>query len=155
LLVAIALSGLASCRTAETGEEGGEGSAEFHRHAANVFAGGSWTEDGESDYATRLDYEYLFSEMVGVGAFLDYVFGDVRDLGLGVGATLHPVESLSVSVMPGVVHGKDGDWDAILRFGGAWEFELGQGFVVGPAAYYDLSPGVDVFVLGALFGYRF
>lgn len=156
LLVAIALSGPASCRTAGTGDPGGGEEPGFHRHAANLFLGGSFTRVDEGGFTIRLDYEYLIIEEVGVGAFADFVFGDVWDRAFGLGVSFHPAEALTVVVMPGVAHAKrDDGWDPIVRVGGTYEFELGQGLVVGPAAYYDFTPDDNVLVIGAILGYRF
>lgn len=98
--------------------------------------------------AVGLEYEYLLREKWGLGAFGEWVAGDIETAVIGVTANYHPIEELAIVFGPGVELNEEEElW--IGRLGAAYEFEVGK-FFIAPAAYVDWIEGGDFAVLAGL-----
>ena len=130
------------------------GSAAADEQSLSLFVGN--TDDrGEDAFSLGLAYEYRFSELLGVGGFVDHAGGDVRTGVVGVPVFLHPVAGLLLLAAPGIEHQVDGGNEFLFRLGLGWEFELGERWVITPVANVDFVDSEEVYVYGIEFSYRF
>lgn len=130
----------------EHGEEHGAGT-----QALNLFLGGS-SEFGDSDGETfGLDYEYRLSPKWGVGGFAEVVSGLDRSFSFGAQLYWHPVGELVLVAGPGFEQ-RENRWEPIARFGSFYEFPIGDGWVISPAVFYDVTTEEGLFIYGFNFG---
>ena len=132
-------------------------------------------ERGEGGATVGLDYvRWLVPERIGVGAFLDLVFGDVDARAVGAGVWVRPfreIEDLTFVVAPGIdlaneeeeselgLEGERGKaWEAaaLLRLGVLYGFDLGRGYRFVPSFYVDIIfPDKAAYVMGVGIGKEF
>ena len=130
----------------EHGEEHGAGT-----QALNLFLGGS-SEFGDRDGETLgVDYEYRLAPKWGVGGFAEGVSGLDRSFSVGAQLYWHPVGELVLVGGPGLER-REGQWEPIARFGTFYEFPIGDGWVISPALFYDITTEEGLFIYGFNFG---
>lgn len=138
------------------GEPGGkaEHESKVGSHVVSFFVGGS-SERGDGGGATLgAEYAYRFRPKWSVGAFGEYTAGHLDATALGAAIFFFPIEPLALMAGPGVEF-EDGDGEALLRVGAAWEFEVGQ-IILAPGVYVDfVNGGRKVIVAGLNIGKRF
>jgi hypothetical protein len=132
---------------------------EFLQHEVGVFVGYTF-ERGEGGATVGLDYSYWFEEWLGVGGFADYVAGELDAFAGGAGVWVRPFqkgEGLTLFAGPGIdvsneeEEGGGETWEAraLIRLGALYACDLGRGFRLLPAFYYDvIFPNRQAYVLG-------
>ncbi|MBT8367860.1 MAG: hypothetical protein KJP23_24465 [Deltaproteobacteria bacterium] len=124
----------------------------YHRNHVGLFLGNTH-EEGEDEFTIGLDYEYRFSQYVGIGVLLEYVGEDDRE---GVGMVplfLHPYKGFRWVVAAGVKPKAD-ETKFIWRLGIGYRFPIGN-WTIAPEFNLDFTEGKTVEVYGASFGYGF
>ncbi|MFT5049412.1 MAG: hypothetical protein ACI8QZ_000805 [Chlamydiales bacterium] len=122
--------------------------------ALNLFVGGS-SDIGDADgFTIGLDYEYRLSHRWGIGGFAESVSGLNRSLSLGLQAYWHAVGELILVAGPGVERRGD-EWEPIARVGGFYEFPIGDGWILSPGVFYDITPNEDLLIYGLNLGFGF
>lgn len=150
----------------------GEHEEEHFANEIAVFVGHTF-ERGEGGATIGLDYSRWLTRRFGVGAFVDFVLGDIDAIAAGAGVWVRPLrelEDLTFFVGPGVDflyeeeegHGHEGEGGdkrearALVRLGVLYGMDLGRGFRLVPAFYADvIFPDKRAFVLGMNFGKEF
>ncbi len=138
---------------------------ELERHEIALFFGYTF-ERGEGGATVGLDYAYWLEEWFGVGAFGDYVAGELDAFAGGVGVWFRPFkkgEGLTLFAGPGIDVSKDEEegeesWEAraLIRLGATYAIDLGRGFRFLPSFYYDvIFPDKQAYVLGLTIGKEF
>jgi len=147
------VSGEGEARVEE--EPGGKAEPESKvgTHVATLFVGGS-AERGEGGFTIGAEYAYRFRPKWAVGAFGEYTAGSLNAVALGAAVFFFPIEPLALMAGPGVEF-EDGEAEALLRVGAAWEFEVGE-VILAPGVYVDfVNGGRQVLVAGLNIGKRF
>ena len=96
----------------------------YHRNHVGLFLG-STHEEGEDEFTIGLDYEYRFSQYVGIGVLLEYVGEDDRE---GVGMVplfLHPYRGFRWVAAAGLKP-KAEETKFIWRLGIGYRFPIGD-----------------------------
>jgi hypothetical protein len=128
---------------------------EHSRHHLEATFGAAYN-DGKTGSYTGFEYEYRFSGLFGVGAFVDQTFDGFDLAALGVVANFHPAGRWKVLTGLGVERKIGGDKDkALLRVGGAYEFHVGNGTISPTVAYDFIEDGKDVVYAGVAIGFEF
>jgi hypothetical protein len=119
-------------------------------------SGGVAYHDGKSGAYTGIEYEYRFSQLVGVGAFADTTFGGFDLAAFGAVANFHPQGGWKLLAGLGLERKIGGDKDkALLRVGAAYEFHVGNGTIAPVIAYDVLEDTKDVLYAGVAIGFAF
>jgi hypothetical protein len=124
----------------------------YHHNHVGLFLG-STHEEGEDEFTIGLDYEYRFSQYVGIGVLLEYVGEDDRE---GVGMVplfLHPYKGFRWVAAAGVKP-KAEETKFIWRLGIGYRFPIGN-WTIAPEFNLDFTEGKTVEVYGVSFGYGF
>jgi len=133
--------------TALVEEEHGAGT-----QAVNAFLGVAG-EDGELEGAAiGLDYEYRLSADWGVGPFAETVTGIDRSFTAGAQLYWHALGELVFVAGPGIERHRD-EWRPIGRLGAFYELPLGDGWVMSPGVFYDVTEAEGILILGLDLGY--
>lgn len=139
--------------TAVKAGDSGDDSDEPANHLA-LFLGVTHTE-GDNASTIGLDYERRVSERLGVGiVFRDHAAGDIDSTLYAVSFSIHTASPLSFVIAPGIER-EDGENSGVLRVGAEYEFEIGSGWSLAPALYFDISEDETKEVLGAALGLSF
>ena len=154
LLTALLLVSFVCPRALAAGETEEAGHEASHHHLEATF--GAAYNDGKSAVFTGFEYEYRFSHLMGVGAFLDGTFDGFDLAAAGVVANFHPAGRWKVLAGVGVERKLGGDTDKkFLRVGGAYEFHLGNGTISPTVAYDFVENNKDVVYVGVAIGFEF
>ncbi len=124
----------------------------YHRNHVGLFLGNTH-EEGLDEFTIGLDYEYRFSQYVGIGALLEYVGEDARE---GVGMVplfIHPYKGFRFLAAAGVKPKAD-ETKFIWRLGIGYRFPIGN-WTIAPEFNLDFTEGRTVEVYGVSFGYGF
>lgn len=110
-------------------------------------------EEKESAPSIGLDYEYRYSDFLGVGAVLEGAFDDIDTTTVLAVADLHITNQFIVQTGPGMefLSGQD---ELVYRLGTLYECEWG-GYTVSPQVHYDWNSGEDAIVVGIALGFGF
>jgi hypothetical protein len=130
---------------------------EFHRHHVGVFVGGaSRPEDHgtEHGFAGGMDYEYRFSQWVGVGVLAEAATGDLRDVVVAGLVFVHPWKGLLFAAGPGAEISSHGT-EFLARLGLAYQFPIWERFTIAPNFNVDLVDGEPTYIYGVTFGIGF
>jgi hypothetical protein len=153
LLTALFFFAVASPRV-HASEGTGEGGHERTPHHIEATFGAAYN-DGKTGTFTGFEYEYRFSDLFGLGAFLDGTFDGFDLAAVGVVANFHPAGGWKVLTGLGVERKIGGQSKALFRVGGAYEFHVGNG-TVSPIVVYDfLEDSKDVVYAGVALGFTF
>lgn len=129
----------------------------FHKNVIELFLGNTY-EDGEhgseNGFTVGIVYERRFSELLGVGAFYEYVSGDFDKWSIGIPLFLHPYKGWRFQAAPGLEH-RDSDDEFLFRLGVAYEFMLTDQWIVMPEIAVDFVDGEEAYVYGLVLGYGF
>lgn len=124
---------------------------EFKKNIVGVFAG--FTSVDHSTEATfGVEYEYRFTELVGVGAVYEHTsqahHGDGTSIYMAL-LHVHPWQELRLSVGYGTedIHHEGAHSEDVLRFGVAYDFHVGE-FGIAPAFNLDRVGGHTAKVFG-------
>jgi hypothetical protein len=124
----------------------------YHRHHVGLLVGNTH-EDHEDTFTVGLDYEYRFSQYLGIGGLLEYVGEDFREwVGL-VPLFIHPYKGFRFIIAPGVKPKKDEE-KFLWRVGVGYRFPIGN-WTIAPEFNVDFSEGEEGYVYGVSFGYGF
>ncbi len=124
----------------------------YHRNHLGLMLGNTH-EQGEDEFTIGLDYEYRFSQYVGIGVLLEYVGEDARE---GVGMVplfIHPYKGFRFLAAAGVKPKAD-ETKFIWRLGIGYRFPIGN-WTIAPEFNLDFTEGRTVEVYGVSFGYGF
>ena len=157
LLAAILTLGVALTALASESHRAGAGVG--HRHEAAMFLGvGIRDEDHhetESGFALGFEYQYRLARFVGVGALVEFVAGELRDVLVIAPLSLHPWRGLRLVVAPGAEIPDEGSTEFALRLGAGYKIPLGGRFTLLPEFNADLIDGTPTYVFGASFAVGF
>lgn len=133
-------------------EHGEHKESHYHRNHVGLFLGNTH-EEHEDTFTVGLDYEYRFSQYLGIGVLLEYVGEDFRE---GVGLVplfIHPYKGFRFIVAPGVKPKKHEE-KFLWRVGVGYRFPIGN-WAIAPEFNVDFSEGEEGYVYGVSFGYGF
>ena len=118
--------------------------------------GGVAYNDGKTGAYTGIEYEYRFSQLVGVGAFADTTFGGFDLAAFGAVVNFHPKGGWKLLAGLGLERKIGGDKNkALFRVGAAYEFHVGNGTIAPVIAYDFLEDTKDVLYAGLAIGFAF
>ena len=124
----------------------------YHHHHVGLLLGNTH-EEHEDDFTVGLDYEYRFSQYIGIGGLLEYVGEDIREwVGL-VPLFIHPHKGFRFMAAPGIKHKEDED-KFLWRLGIGYRFPIGN-WTIAPEFNLDFTEGRTAEVYGLSFGYGF
>jgi hypothetical protein len=134
-----------------------------HRNAVELFIGGvTETDESATGLGVGLGYVRHLSTMWGLGVSAELSSTDVsRDWVVIIPVYLYPTGGLVLWTGPAIEGSKDmseggGDNERStnlgVRFGTAWEFEVGERFTLSPEVNLDLIDGSVTWVYGLSFG---
>lgn len=124
----------------------------YHDHHIGLFLGNTH-ENHTDNFSVGLDYEYRFSQYVGIGVLLEYVGENFRE-GVGlVPLSIHPYKGFRFVVAPGIKPKKDEE-KFIWRLGVGYQFPIGN-WTIAPEFNLDFTEGERAYVYGVSFGYGF
>ena len=140
-----------------------------HPNHAAVFFGASTPkkDKSETSFALGIEYERRLNDLFGVGAVVDFVFGDFKRNALAGGAVfLHPVGDLTLLAAPGAEWvekdklGASGPTTTneaffIIRLGASYPFHIGSGSITPMFNVDFIGDSKTTFVYGVSFGYGF
>ena len=137
---------------ADEEEHGEHKESHYHRNHIGLFLGNTH-EEGEDDLTIGLDYEYRFSQYMGIGLVIEYV-GEPDREGVGlVPLFVHPYKGFRFIAAPGVKPKKEEE-KFIWRLGIAYRFPIGN-WTIAPEFNLDFTEGKTVEVYGVSIGYGF
>ncbi len=153
LVVLIACCGLnGTVHSAENGHgETHSAAHDFHPNMLGIFLGGTF-EGREQEFTSGLEYERRINRSFGVGAVVEYVWGDLDFWLIGVPFAYHK-GPLKLYVAPGLVDSDDGT-DFLARVGGEYSFEVGK-WELSPQLNLDFVDGEESWVVGVVIGKGF
>ena len=124
----------------------------YHRHHVGLFLGNTQDEH-EDTFTVGLDYEYRFSQYVGIGFLGEYLGKDFREGVLLVPLFIHPYEGFRFMAAAGIKPKKDED-KFLWRLGIGYRFPIGD-WTIAPEFNIDFSEGEESYVYGVSIGYGF
>ena len=124
----------------------------YHINHIGLFLG-STHEEGEHDFTIGLDYEYRFSQYVGIGLLGEYVGKPEREGVILIPLFIHPHKGFRFIAAPGIKPKKDEE-KFIWRLGVAYRFPIGN-WTIAPEFNVDFTEGKTVEVFGVSIGYGF
>ena len=124
----------------------------YHRNHVGLFLGNTH-EEGENEFTIGLDYEYRFSQYVGIGLLGEYVGKPEREGVILVPLFIHPYKGFRFIAAPGIKPKKDEE-KFIWRLGIGYRFPIGN-WTIAPEFNLDFTEGKTVEVYGVSFGYGF
>ena len=140
---------------AEEAGHGSKGEVLENRHGIELFLGNAH-DDGEDGFTVGLGYEYRLNQLFGIGGFMEFTGGDLKEWILAPAFVLHPYKGWRFLVAAGVdVSRHDRDNEFLFRVGAGYEFEIGEKWAITPEFNVDFVDNSEVFVYGLSFGYKF
>ncbi len=133
--------------------EGTKTGHNYHENVVGVFTGITNAGKREDEPALGLEYERRINESFGIGAVVEYTFGDA-DLWVAAIPFAYHTGHWKLYVAPGIedgVHGTEG----LLRLGGEYAFELSDSWEIAPQLNVDFVGGENVWVVGVVFSKGF
>jgi hypothetical protein len=124
----------------------------YHRHHIGLLLGNT-REESEDNFTIGLDYEYRFSQYLGIGLLSEYVGEDFRDWVGMVPLFIHPYKGFRFVAAPGILSKEEED-KFIWRLGVGYRFPIGN-WTIAPEFNVDFSEGERDYVYGVSFGYGF
>lgn len=132
MVTALALSFIVAAKGAATGNAH---HWETSPHHLSALVGTTYTKECGNAFTLGIDYEYRFSDFLGVGLVAEYASGDLDAYTYLLVADLHITNSFIAQVGPGVEF-HSGHKMEVARIGLLYEFEV-SGFTVSPQLHYD------------------
>ena len=143
-----------------------DGEEEERLNAVEVFLGGvTETDDWATGFGAGLGYVRHLSTMWGLGVAGELSTTDVERAWLvNVPLYFYPAGGLGLKAGPVIEGSKEAPEDGEegetktefgVRFGAAWEFEIGERFTLSPEVNLDLVGGSVTWVYGLTFGLGF
>lgn len=126
-------------------------SHDYHPNMLGIFLGETF-EGREEEFTIGLEYERRISPSFGIGAFAEYVSGDLDFWVYGVPFAYH-TGPWKLYVAPGVEDGEHGS-EFLVRVGGEYAFEVGE-WEISPQLNLDFVDSEEVWVLGIVIGKGF
>jgi hypothetical protein len=146
---------LVLCASVYTGTAVAEGGGHAS-HVIGQFVGQLDTET-EDSAVVGVEYEYRFSNLVGVGAVLETApqahHGEGESVGLLV-VHLHPIGDLRLTAGAGKERAA-GHSETLYRVGAGYDFSITKRFAIGPTANVDYIDSDKVYVYGLVFSTHF
>ena len=127
---------------------------EYHKHHVAVFLGNTHDYHSEDTFTVGVDYEYRFSQYVGLGALVDFAGTKFDITVLGGGLFFHPWNDLRVLAAGGNEH-HSGDDEFLVRLGVMYDFFIND-WSVSPTVNVDLlESGHENWIYGIALGRGF
>jgi hypothetical protein len=124
-----------------------------HPHHLSLVVAGT-TDDEETAFTLGVDYEYRLTQLLGLGAVVEYAFEDIDALTLLGVADVHVWRGLAIQTGPGVEFIGGESPEFVYRIGALYEFEI-ESFTLAPQVHYDATTGEDAVVYGISVGFSF
>ena len=105
-----------------------------HKHHVALFLGNTHDDHGEDAFTTGLDYEYRLTDLLGIGALIDWAGGDMKSTVVGAVLFVHPCKNARLLAAAGNEH-RHGEDEFIVRLGVGYDIH---------ASDWTLSPLVEV-----------
>ena len=127
------------------------GGHSYSKHTFGLFGGGT-SVSGETNFTFGAEYEFRFSQYIGVGAIYEHTpkahHGDGTSIYMGL-VHLHPWKMLRLSAGIGTesVHAFGAHSETVYRLGAAYDFHVG-GFGIAPTINIDFIGGHEAIVFG-------
>ena len=116
-----------------------------------LFLGGT-SNSKASAVTLGLDYQFRISNLVGVGAVLDYATGDLKSLLIAPAVFFH-VSEIEIVLAPGVEFSNE-EISAIFRVGLSYEFKISKKITISPSLIFDTERNLEEpIVYGVAFGF--
>jgi hypothetical protein len=132
-------------------QENEESNKEESKNELSVFLGGT-TNSEASAFTLGMEYQYRLSKVIGLGAFVDIAFGEIKSALAGPAVFLH-TWNLEFTIAPAAEF-NDKEIIAALRLGTGYRFKIRK-FVVMPALFFDTERNKrPSWVYGLNFGYE-
>lgn len=126
-----------------------------HRHHLSMFLGATTvSDDNHTGLTYGIDYEYVLSPRIGVGAIIERAEGEIDATSVIAILDIHVSERFVMQVGAGIEF-EDDKQIAIGRVGAYYEFDLGDNIMLAPSLGYDISEEADAFVFGIMIGRKF
>jgi hypothetical protein len=135
-------------------EESGEAWSE-RRNRIGLFSGMVFDSRHREGFNLGGEYEYRISELFGAGAIAEFVFGSVEKWTALAGTFWHISGPLTLVVGLGAESPAGSETLAVLRIGGAYDFEITETIIVQPQLMFDFKEGGPATVIGAFVGTLF
>ena len=155
----------------ETTAESHDDDHHIHANHLGVLIGASTPKKSKSEtsFALGVDYERRLNDLFGVGALVDFVFGDFKRNALaGAAFFVHPVGDLTLLAAPGAEWVEKETLDAraapkheergpifVIRLGVSYPFHIGNGSIAPMFNVDFIGESKTTFVYGVSFGYGF
>jgi hypothetical protein len=134
----------------EHAEEGHHG----HKHHVALFVGNTHNYHSEDALTVGLGYEYRLTELLGVGALIDYAGGDIEATVAAGGVFIHPWRDLRLLAALGNEHHAGSD-EFLTRLGVMYDFFFDD-WSISPELYVDLlESGNEDWIYGVALGRGF
>jgi len=154
ILIALIICGAHVVSAHATEHEGGpahKSSHDPHPNMLGVFLGETF--DGrEEEFTIGLEYERRVNQSFGIGAFAEYVSGDLDFWVYGLPFAYH-TGRWKLYLAPAVEDGEHGS-EFLVRVGGEYAFEVGE-WEISPQLNLDFVDSEEVWVLGFVIGKGF
>ena len=119
------------------------------------FVGATTKTNGDTEFATGLEYERRFTDLLGAGLVVEWEPSFEERVLVAPALFVHPVGELLITVAPGAQFEEHGT-QFVFRLGAAWEFELGHGLALAPTVNYDFVEGAhDAISYGLVLNFAF
>ncbi|MFK7958447.1 MAG: hypothetical protein AB8B96_20315 [Lysobacterales bacterium] len=136
-------------------ESGPEGIHVPHgpHHLSVLIADTHVSEEGDN-FTVGVDYEYRVSPLLGIGAVVEYAFGELEATTVLAVADVHLNNGIIVQVGPGFEN-RHSDNVFVARIGMLYEFEMGN-LTLSPQLHWDYHNGeANAVVAGVALGFAF
>ncbi len=130
-----------------------EGVSGDDRNHVILFLGATISDD-DTAFSVGIDYEYRLNEFLGIGALAEYTAADPDSWVLAGELFVHVTEGLGLIFATGVEL-EDGDAEFLFRTGISYEFDLDDGWTIGPEVNVDFVDGDQDLVVGLSVGRTF
>ncbi len=105
--------------------------------------------DSDNGLSVGIDYAHNLGPRFGIGGVIEYTSADIRDGIIAMTLTWHTWRELMLLVAPGVeVDTVGGSDEFLVRLGVEYGFDIGEGYALVPALYFDVTSDEDAVVFG-------
>lgn len=116
-------------------------------HSPESRSGGSGAAEARKDAFTfGVDYEFRLNRFLGVGAFYDHAYGDLRTNVVAPGVFIHPFSHFTVVAAPGLER-HEGHNEFVFRLASSYDFPINR-LALAPTFAVDFLEGRRVYVYG-------
>ena len=143
------------------------------RNEIVVFLGATDESGHPTEFTSGLEYIYEFAHRWGVGGFIDYAGGSLRNMVVGLPVVYYPGGRWLLTAAPGIefhngrgesvedhkadAHGEtdENERHFLFRVGAGYSIAIAEHYSMAPTVYLDFVKGEKVWVYGLNFAYKF